>query len=322
MRAVPDDFDATALAGVLAGGWGFDVETLEYAALGGGTYHWIAAARDGTRGFVSVDDLDRKPWLGNTREAAFDGLARAFDTALALRNSGLDFVVAPSPTRRSETVLRVGPRYTVALFPFVIGQPGRFGHYEPAEHAAILALLAELHQATPAVASVARRMELELPGRSDLEDALASLDQTWTGGPFSEPARQALAAHAEYVAELLALADRLRLEVAAQNGDWVITHGEPHAGNVLRTGEGYVLVDWDTVALGPRERDLWMLADDTTGYTDATGHEPDEVAVAFFRLSWDLADIAAFTNQLRSPHSENEDSAKALEALTRYVATG
>ena len=38
-----------------------------------------------------------------------------------------------------------------------------------------------------------------------------------------------------------------------------MTHGEPHAGNVMRTDEGRLLVDWDTVALAPPERDLWML---------------------------------------------------------------
>jgi spectinomycin phosphotransferase len=82
-----------------------------------------------------------------------------------------------------------------------------------------------------------------------------------------------------------------------------------------------VLVDWDTVALAPRERDLWMLAEETTSYADATGHEPDEVGVTFFRLAWDLEDIAAFTDELRSPHEHDEDTEKVCGALTYYVTT-
>jgi aminoglycoside phosphotransferase (APT) family kinase protein len=315
LRTLPEEFEAGALIGFLADGWGFDAEAVDYAAVGGGSYHWVVNDIERTRGFVTVDDLDRKPWLGDKRESVFDGLRRAFDTAAALRDAGLGFVVAPIPTSRGETVRRIGPRYTAALFPFVDGQAGRFGHYDTAERAAVSAMLAELHRATPAVASLARRMDLDLPGRRSLESALEGVNQTWLGGPFSEPARQVLARHASEVAELLASFDRLAADVAARSTNWVVTHGEPHAGNVMRTGESYVLVDWDTVALAPPERDLWMLVD------DAAGHELDDVAVNFFRLTWDLADIAAFTNVLRSPHRHSKDTAKAYDALTYYVTT-
>jgi spectinomycin phosphotransferase len=323
MRAPFDEFEASDLFGLLADGWGFTVQEAEYAAVGGGSYHWVVADREGTRGFVTVDDLDRKPWLGDTREPVFDGLKRAFDTALALREGGLRFVVAPIPTSRGETVRRIGPRHTVALFPFLTGRAGRFGRYDTAERAAVVTMLADLHRATPAVASVARRIELELPGRRELESALRAVNEAWSAGPFSEPARQALARHASDVAELLASADRLSAEVARSSTNWVVTHGEPHAANVIRAGENYMLVDWDTVALAPPERDLWMLvgdrADGVAGYVEATGRQPDQVAVDFFRLRWDLADLAAFTGVLRAPHSENADTAKAYDGVVTLL---
>jgi hypothetical protein len=313
VRALPEEFEPGELIAPLADGWGFDVEAADYAAVGGGSYHWVVDDLQGTRAFVTVDDLDRKPWLGDTRDAVFDGLRRAFDTAAALRDSGLRFVVAPIRTSTDETLRRISPRYALALFPFVDGQAGRFGEYDDAERAAVLAMLAELHAATPPVASVARRMDLELPGRSYIERALEDVNETWSGGPFSEPARQALAARASGVAELLALSDRLRADVATRSVDWVVTHGEPHAANVMRTGETYALVDWDTVALAPPERDLWMLVAD-----DAD--DVDRAAVDFFRITWDLADVAAFTSVLRSPHRKSKDTAKAYDGLTICVA--
>ena len=72
------------------------------------------------------------------------------------------------------------------------------------------------------------------PGRGRLEAALRELNQTWSGGPLSEPARKLLAPHASDVAELLALSDRLAIHVARSSTDWVVTHGEPHGGNVMR----------------------------------------------------------------------------------------
>jgi spectinomycin phosphotransferase len=325
VKALPEEFEASALTGFLADGWGFDVASADYADVGFGSYHWVVNDVEGTRGFVTVDDLDRKPWLGDTREPVFDGLRRAFDTAAALRDGGLGFVVAPIRTSRGETVRRIGPRYTIALFPFVDGEAGRHGHYDTAgERAAAVTMLTELHGATPAVGSVARRIDLDLPGRRFLESGLQEVNETWSGGPFSEPARRALAGHASDVAALLGLADRLAVEVARRSTNWVVTHGEPHARNVMRTDGRHVLVDWDTVALAPPERDLWMLVgdngDEATSYADATGHHLDHVAVDYFRLAWDLRDLAAYLDVLRSPHRHTEDTAKAYDGLTKCVA--
>jgi len=169
---LPEDVETSALIGALADDWGFDVDSAEYAAVGAGSYHWVVTDLEGTRAFVTIDDLDQKPWLRDARESAFVGLGRAFGTAVALRDSGLGFVVAPIPTSRGETVRRLGSRHTIALFPFLDGQAEEFGDHDPSERAAVLTMLAELHQATPTVASVARSIVLDLPSRRGLEAAL------------------------------------------------------------------------------------------------------------------------------------------------------
>ena len=323
MRSLPEDFDAGSLVEALADGWGLEVENIEYAPVGGGSYHWVVTDVAGRRCFVTVDDLDRKPWLGETREDVFDGLRRAFQTAVALREAGLRFVIAPMLTSRGETLRRAGSRYSIALFPFVDGRPGGFGALDPADRPAVFAILAELHAATPLVDALAHTMDLDLPGRRSLESALREMDRPWSAGPFSERARRLLAGRASDLGEWLARLHRLGADLARSRGAWVVTHGEPHAGNVMRTRTGHVLIDWDTVALGPPERDLWMLVgdvtDDAAAYTAATGRALDATALRYFRLRWDLADIAAFTDLLRSPHRESEDAVAAYDNLASYL---
>ncbi len=314
VKSLPEEFDTDALAGELADGWGLDIVTADYAALGAGSYHWVVRDAEGVRAFVTVDDLDQKAWLGDTRDSAFDGLRCAFDTAATLRDAGLAFVVAPMRTTDGESLRRIGSRYTVALFPFVDGRVGEFGDSDPAERTAVVALLAQLHRATPAVAAVARSVGLELPGRRHIEAGLRAVDETWSDGPLAEPARRALAERASDVAELLALADRLAANVAERRGDWVVTHGEPHPANVIRTGAGHVLVDWDTVALAPPERDLWMLVD-----KNEEG-DVDREALDYFRLTWDLKDLAEYLKLLRSPHGRTEDTLRAYEGVRNCVA--
>jgi aminoglycoside phosphotransferase (APT) family kinase protein len=103
----------------------------------------------------------------------------------------------------------------------------------------------------------------------------------------------------------------------------VITHGEPHAANVIDTPAGLRLIDWDTVALAPRERDLWMMddgaADPFDAYMAATGVEVDPAAIELYRLEWTLGDLASFAARLRSDHDDNADTRRALDGFATYL---
>ena len=322
MLTPPAGLDATTVAEAAARWWGLRVRRLGYVALGAGSYHWQASTGDGGKYFLTVDDLRDKPWLGADPDPVFAGLRAAFGTALALRERArLPFVVAPLPALGGDTACRLTPLYSLAVFPFVLGRTGRWGDLLTVrDRDAIGELLARLHLATPALASshVPRR-GLELHGRAVLETALAELGRPWPGGPFAEPARRELAAKADIVTGWLARFDDLAARMAASRGKVVVTHGEPHAGNIIRTGDGLALIDWDTVALGPPERDLWMLDDGSTGaldrYRQLTGLNVDSTAISFYRLAWTLADIAAYTGDLRSAHRRSPDTERALTAL-------
>jgi spectinomycin phosphotransferase len=326
MRARPEGVELGAVTDALRDGWDFKVDDADYLPVGAGSYHWQVADTSGTPAFVTVDDLGWKTWLGDTHDESFDGLANAFDAAAALREAGLRFVVAPIRTREGESLRRLDERYAIALFPFIDGGSGDFGPYgNDEDRLGVVALLAELHGATAAAGTNLQTRGFDLPGRRHIETALLERDEPWTGGPLSEPAREAVRASASELAELLALADRLAADAETRRPGWVVTHGEPHPGNVMRTSAGdQLLVDWDTVALGPPERDLWMLVDEGADaselYTQLTGTELDDVALDFFRLTWELKDLAEYLNVFRSPHEENGDTLRQLGALARIPA--
>lgn len=328
MQATPDDLDTGMVLDALRRGWSLEAEEAVYAPLGAGSYHWTVGDANGGRSFVTVDDLAQKAWLGDTRDETFAGLWRAFDVAVALRAHGLDFVVAPRATRCGDSVDRLDGRYSIAVFPFVEGGTSARGRYDDdGEREDVVGLIAAVHLATPAVGvGPMNVIGLELPGRGHIERALAERGVRWTGGPFSEPARAAVQAAASDLSEILARADRLAREADGDERRWVLTHGEPHAANVIRAGDGLRLVDWDTVALAPPERDLWMLIADAPDladvYRDATGTELDPSALEYFRISWDLRDAAEHIDVLRSPHEENDDTTRAYEALALIRTAG
>jgi hypothetical protein len=76
-------------------GRGLHLIDVAYVPVGFGSHHWLAADDTGARRWITVDELNKKRYLGANRDAAFEGLRRAFDTAVALCESGLEFVLAP-----------------------------------------------------------------------------------------------------------------------------------------------------------------------------------------------------------------------------------
>jgi spectinomycin phosphotransferase len=317
VRAAPDALETATVVAALRDGWAHDAARIEYAPVGGGSYHWRVADADGGRAFVTVDDLDAKAWLGDTRDAAFVGLRDAFEAAAELAAAGLSFVVAPLRTREGAPLVRLDERYTLGVFPFVEGEPGEWGGYATdADRLAVVELVADVHR----VRVAARAVGLELPGREHLEAALRDLDVPWTGGPLAEPTREAMRAAARTLVDLLAVADRLRADAEARGVPSVVTHGEPHSGNIVRTSSGPVLVDWDTVALAPPERDLWMLTGDGMPelYEERAGRSVNQAALDYFRLSWDLKDLAEYLSVLRASHTDNEDTRVWLDFVRRF----
>ncbi|SDK74234.1 phosphotransferase enzyme family protein [Nonomuraea jiangxiensis] len=309
MQDRPEGFDEGLLRPAL-GAWQIDAVTLDYARVGFGDYHWVAGDRGGRRWFVTVADVRHKP---------FDGLRSAMDTAAALREeAGLDFVVAPLRTSDGATLLRLDRhRYAMSVFPFEPGAAGRFGEEQPPEaRGAIIDLLARLHATPPPYSAPPR--PLELSRRAALERDLQDSAGPWLGGPFAEPARELLSEYAGTLRDRLREFDEL-VDKVSRTGEPVVTHGEPHPGNLLRAGQRLLLVDWDTVGMAVPERDLWLVAAgpaDLDRYAEATGHTPDPDALALYRLRWALDDVAEFVAWFRAPHGRTPDAEESWHGLS------
>lgn len=314
----PPPIDHSSIRNVLASRWDLPNVSLSYLPLGFGSHHWSAAAigDERQRWFVSID-ADRPAWASPER------LERAMATAYALRHRAkLEFVVAPIPDRDGKVVAALeGGRWTISVFPFVRVSASDSGFGSGRDRAEALRLVARLHQATDHVPpGLAPHLDLAIAGRATLFAALDRLGTRWSGGPYAEPARSLLAAHQRAVQRAFLHYDALTETVNTDPSPWVITHGEPHAGNAVkrRDGQGLLLVDWDTVALAPRERDLWQLlgegADSTLdldAYWSTCGEEADlsvsEAALALFQLAWDLDEVAVYVGWYTRPHEDSAD---------------
>jgi spectinomycin phosphotransferase/16S rRNA (guanine(1405)-N(7))-methyltransferase len=127
-------------------------------------------------------------------------------------------------------------------------------------------------------------------------------------GPYAERAGTLIAENARMLRRVLARYDELAGIGRDQRDRYVLTHGEPHPGNTMRTGEGYVLIDWDTALTAPRERDLWHF-----GLGD-----PD--LVELYRTRWLLTDVALASARFGGPHEESANDRATWNALVGALA--
>jgi spectinomycin phosphotransferase len=330
MHERPAELSDDELIDVLASQWGLGRVELRYLQVGFGGYHWLATARPrgddppdppagpDTRGKPRASDAGGSRWFvtvnGAQGQPALTGFEAAMETAAGLAAAGLDFVVAPVRTRTGSTVAWLGPGRVVTLFQYAGGTPGAFGDIlTGAERVTLAGMLAALHDATPVIDTGRVPVRgLELAERAVLTQSLQELGRPWSGGPYAEPARAKLTAYADGLVRALARFDALAGQVTEDGRSLVITHGEPHAGNLLRTGSRLSLVDWDTVGLAPPERDLWWVltgdGQEAARYCELTGREVSQDALALYRLRWTLDDISLFLAEFRDRHERTADT--------------
>jgi spectinomycin phosphotransferase len=316
VRERPADIRDCDVAAALAREWAVTVRDLSYLPVGFGGYHWRAVDQTGSRWFVTVSDL-AAPWVPD--------LPAAMQTAAWLATeAGLEFVVAPVPARAGNVVCSLDSRHAVTLFRYVDAAPSRFEDtVGDGDRAEIIDLLARLHTATPQGIQVPGR-PLELASRRAIDRALASLGVRWDGGPYAEPGRDLLARYEQPLRQAFARFDGLLDRVREAGGPYVITHGEPHPGNLLRTRAGWRLVDWDMTALARPERDLWWVItgdQDTARYSWRTGRTVSQDALALYRLRWALDDTAEFLSEIRGPHQRTADTLVRWTGLRQTLET-
>jgi len=315
----PDIADAE-IAAVLRDEWRLDLTGLDYLPVGFGGHHWRTADASGRRWFVTAQES------AGAHQAA---LSAALETATALAAAGLDFVVAPVRSAAGRVAMPLEPGLVVSVFAYHDAAPGHWGEtLTAADRTAVARMLADLHGTALAMSVPVRG--LGLASRNALDAALRERGAPWQGGPFAEPARALLAEHASALVSALERFDALAAEVGGDGRPLAITHGEPHPGNLMRSGSRLLLIDWDTVGLAPPERDLWWLLStdrgkpaDLRSYARRSGREVSPAALELYRLRWSLDDISLTLAEFRAPHrrtADTEVSWAGLQAALRALA--
>lgn len=312
MRDVPADLSADLVCRLAGEHWRLPVDRVGYAAIGAGSYNWIAESGGVPRWFVKCDSSD-----------GCAELAARLRTVTALHDDGLEFVVAPLPAVDGEPLRQVTPRWAMSVYPFLPGDRAGAGPW-PAEFdlKPMARLLSRLHAApVPEFAPRWPRSDDLLPHR--IAELVADLDPPWTGGPYSDQARMILRTAQPALDRLLQYFHGLKDRLDRESGPWVVTHGEPHSANVMVTEDGELrLIDWDSLRVAPPEREFRQsrVLNDVEAYAELAGDGAIRLYVReMFTVEWDLLELRWYAQRLCRPHKDNDDARRAVQTL-QYCA--
>ena len=292
------------IGSLVANDWRLPVESVEYLAIGYGSFHWLVTSAGGTRWLVTADAEDG-PFA----------VAAAHRVARHLADDGLDFVRPPLPAATSAVVV-AADSWLVSVWPWLDGRSSTSGgHESSADLEATLRCVRRLLDPVPELVE-----NWDLDGRETLVRLLCG--EGWGSGPYVREARRLTVGGRARIERDLARYDELANTSRATEFEFVVTHGEPHAANVIHTSGGAQLIDWDTVRWAPRERDLWTLADQH-GFRAGYGEMAlSTEAIEIYELQWVLTEIAEFAAALAVADEANPDLDIAMREMSTYLGGG
>jgi spectinomycin phosphotransferase len=246
-----------------------------------------------------------------------------------LHAQGVCEVIPPLPMTDSALWTRLEP-FTVVLYPFVEGKDATEMPLSERQLVQFGAALRRLHDAAPSTEFL-RGIPVEdyTPYWRDRARMFLDLtaDRTFAD-PVAAQTGWLLQTHREALTQCIARTRQLAEVLDRDPTCFCLCHSDIHAWNILNTGEGeFYIVDWDTLVLAPRERDLmfigaWAGQWETPREAGAfyAGYGPakvDRTALAYYRHERVIQDVVAYCEALLL----TEEGGADREVMYRQLAS-
>lgn len=272
---------------------------------------------------------DSQPYFVKLRLAGFKGITVTIPHMLS--GYGMTNIISPIPTRQ-KTLWVQKSDFTLALYPFIEGNNGYEIEILDDHWIKLGQIIRQLHDSDlPANAGLSIPHETysrewrELVRRFQSEIELSQFDD-----PIAIELATLLKSHKREISRLVEQADRLGAILKTKTTKHVVCHADLHAGNIFidRRNTLY-LIDWDTIIVAPRERDLMFAGGGLGGgwhppeveealfYKGYGSFDIDPIALTYYRYERIVQDIAAYCTQILLTRGDSDDRREGLHQLTR-----
>ncbi len=254
-----------------------------------------------------------------------------------LHEQGVSRIIAPLATRDGKIWLQMNGFY-LSVYPFVAGQDGHDAGLTDAHWIEFGQTLKGIHAAVlpPEVIAAIPKERFSSRWQERVRQFQKQIDETAFADPVSAALAELLKRQRLVVDTLVGRAQQLGTLLQSKQLPFVLCHADIHAWNMLIQADGtFYVVDWDTIILAPKERDLMFVASGLfgrartpekeerlfyLGYGDL--READPVALAYYRYDRIVRDIAEYCEEIFLTEPGSENRAQGLRQLSSQFEPG
>ena len=271
---------------------------------------------------------DGNAYFVKLRSGDFD--AMSIIVPKLLHDQGNHRVIAPLSTGSQTLWANLGD-FKLTLFPFVEGRNGYDIDLTDQHWIDLGRALRTVHTAA-IPPDFADRIQQETYSDTWRETVKAFQKQAETT-TFRDPIAATLATFLNHerdtIGKLVARAEYLAAIMRTQPTRFVLCHADIHAANILiDANDDLYVVDWDTLMMAPKERDLMYVGgsqfanqrlpdEEEHLFYQGYGHtQVDPVGLAYYRYERIVEDIAVYCEEILLTQGDGEDRTNGLRQLT------
>ncbi|HLY27519.1 MAG TPA: aminoglycoside phosphotransferase family protein [Aggregatilineales bacterium] len=246
-----------------------------------------------------------------------------------LRDQNITAIIAPLSTRSGQLWTSLD-NFKVCVFPFVEGHTGYdialldrhwidFGRALKALHSAAL---------PPMVTDRIQRERYADRWRSMVRQFQTLAEERQYDDPVAADLAEFLRDKKAEISHLVQRAEQLASVLATQSEPFVLCHADIHGRNILIDADNRLyLVDWDTLTLAPKERDLMFVGgglipnprpaqeEERLFYQGYGQTQINAVALSYYRFERIVEDVASYSEQILMTDRGGKDRASGLQKL-------
>jgi spectinomycin phosphotransferase len=281
-----------------------------------------------------ADAADSTPYFLKLRSGGFP--EPTVEVPKLLHDQGIAQIIPPLPTQ-SGALWATLEQFKVILYPFIEGQDGSEAGLSDQHWVDLGRALKGLHTANlPAELKDRIPREAFSPYfRERVRDFQAMAQNKTFADPISAQLAALLLEKQDVVSDLINRAETLAAALQNQPLELVVCHADIHTWNVLIANDGTLyVVDWDTLIVAPKERDLMFFG----GGQYANQRSPEEeerlfyqgygqtdanpIALAYYRYERIVQDISAYCEEVLLTEGDGEDRRNGLRLVSGQFLPG
>lgn len=274
---------------------------------------------------VTADD--KTPYFLKLRSGIFDETSVTFSKFLS--DLGMAQIIAPLPTHTGQLWANLDP-YKTILYPFIEGRNAYDVAMSDHHWQEFGCALNRIHTADvpPSITDHIRREQFSPQFRETVKAFLMRAEDGTCPDPIAAELATLLKTKHSEIRDLVARADRYAAALQAQSLELIVCHADMHAWNILISDKNaFYIVDWDTLTLAPKERDLMFIGGGLMGgwhtpdverqlfYGGYGQTEINPIALSYYRYERIIEDMAICCEELLLSDKGGKDRERSLAAF-------